>query len=86
MPGVYVLRDDSYDYDDQEGEREIVQQGTGKGEANRGKEGDMYYLKKNPKKTDRGKMPQPHVASEADDDWEHWGGDPASIPAAHGLV
>ena len=43
-------------------------------------------FKKNPQKTDRGKMPQPHVASEADDDWEHWGGDPASIPAAHGLV
>lgn len=43
MPGLYVLRDDSYDYDDQEGEREIVQQGTGKGEANRGKEGDREW-------------------------------------------
>lgn len=37
---MYVFRDDSYDDDDQEGEREIVQQGKGKGEANVGKEGD----------------------------------------------
>ena len=25
MPGMYVLRDDSYDYDDQEGERAETQ-------------------------------------------------------------
>lgn len=47
----------------------------------------VLFKKKNKKqKTDRGKMPQPHVASEADDDWEYWGGDLASIPAAHCLV
>ena len=47
----------------------------------------VLFKKKNKKqKPDRGKMPQPHVASEADDDWEYWGGDLASIPAAHCLV